>query len=256
VAHNGDLHVKVLVKNKAGHTLPSGVGFRRMFLELVVKDINGKPIWASGLTNELGVILEGLTGKPLETENAYTNRSKFQPHYQQITKGSQVQIYEELYTDSEGKLTTSFLRRVHGVKNNRLKPKGFDPEVFANNPSPYIQDLEELVENVADDPYYTNPQLTGADEIEYVISFPQDQSARLGQVTVALYSQSIPPFYLQHRFTDANAGPAEKAEIQRLYYMTSHLNTETPAGAAGVQNWKLKIAATCAQVQSQEVCQN
>ncbi len=256
VAHNGDLHVKVLVKNKAGHTLPSGVGFRRMFLELVVKDINGKPIWASGLTNELGVILEGLTGKPLETEDAYTNRSKFQPHYQQITKGSQVQIYEELYTDSEGKLTTSFLRRVHGVKNNRLKPKGFDPEVFANNPSPYIQDLGELVENVADDPYYTNPQLTGADEIEYVISFPQDQSARLGQVTVALYSQSIPPFYLQHRFTDANAGPAEKAEIQRLYYMTSHLNTETPAGAAGIQNWKLKIAATCAQVQSQEVCQN
>ena len=55
---------------------------RRMFLELVVKDIDGKAIWASGLTNELGVILDGLTGKPLETENAYTNQSKFQPHYQ------------------------------------------------------------------------------------------------------------------------------------------------------------------------------
>ncbi|MBI3799574.1 MAG: hypothetical protein HY268_21715, partial [Deltaproteobacteria bacterium] len=256
VAHNGRLHVKVLVTNKAGHSLPSGVAFRRMFLELVVKDIDGKPIWASGLTNELGVILDGLTGKPLRTENAYTNRSKFQPHYQQITKGSQVQIYEELYTDSAGELTTSFLRRVHSVKNNRLKPKGFDPETFENNPSPYIQELGELVGNVADDPYYANPQLTGADEIEYVIPFTQDQSARLGNVTVALYSQSIPPFYLQQRFADANAGPAEKEEIQRLYYLTSHLNTETPADTAGIKQWKLKVAAACAQVQSQEVCQN
>jgi hypothetical protein len=124
------------------------------------------------------------------------------------------------------------------------------------NPSPDLHALGELVGTVADDPYYANPQLTGADEIEYVIPFAQDQSARLGKVSVALYSQSIPPFYLQQRFADANAGPAEKADIQRLYYVTSHLNTETPAGAAGIQNWKLKIAATCAQVQSQEACQS
>src|SRR5262245_50696185 len=114
--------------------------------------------------------------------------------------------------DSEGKLTTSFLRRVHSVKNNRLKPKGFDPERFENNPSPYIQELGELVGNVANDPCYANPQLTGADEFEYVIPFAPDQGARLGPVTVALYNQSIPPVYLQQRFADANAGPAEKAD--------------------------------------------
>src|SRR5262249_8871258 len=128
-------------------------------------------------------------------------------------------------------------------------------QTFTHNPSPYIQELGELVGNVADDPYYANPHLTGADELAYVIRLPQDQLARLGKVTVALYSQSVPPFYLQHRFADANAGRAEKKDIQRLYYMTSHLNTEPPAGEAGIQNWKLKVAAACAQVQSQEACQ-
>ena len=108
---------------------------------------------------------DGLTGVPLPTENAYVNRTQFQPHYRQITQGSQVQIYEELVTDSAGELTTSFLRRVNVVKDNRLRPRGFDPKVFAADPSPYIQQLGELVGGVADDPYYSHPALTGADEI-------------------------------------------------------------------------------------------
>jgi hypothetical protein len=38
--------------------------------------------------------------------------------------------------------------------------------------------------------------------------------------------------------------------------LTSHLNTEPSADTAGIQQWKLKVAAACAQVQSQEACQN
>jgi len=43
-------------------------------------------------------------------------------------------------------------------------------------------------------------------------------------VQVSLYSQSIPPFYLQDRFQDANRGAGKKDDIQRLYHITSHLD--------------------------------
>jgi hypothetical protein len=43
-----DLDVKVRVTNLAGHKLPSGVGFRRAFLELAVLDVSGEVLWCSG----------------------------------------------------------------------------------------------------------------------------------------------------------------------------------------------------------------
>jgi hypothetical protein len=104
--------------------------------------------------------------------------------------------------DSDGVLATRFLRRVDEVKDNRIRPKGFDPDV--------------------------NGDL-----------------ARVARVQVTLYSQSIPPFYLQQRFHDANCGPAAKDDIQRLYYMTSHLNVDgatDEAGARPMLDWKLRIA--------------
>jgi hypothetical protein len=53
----GALRVSVTVTNLTGHYLPSGVGFRRAFLELLVLDAQGKPLWASGRTDELGVLV-------------------------------------------------------------------------------------------------------------------------------------------------------------------------------------------------------
>src|SRR6185295_13106306 len=50
----------VKVTNKAGLRFPSGVGFRRAFLELrVVNNDTGKTVWCSGCTNDLGVIMNG-----------------------------------------------------------------------------------------------------------------------------------------------------------------------------------------------------
>ncbi len=75
-------------------------------------------------------------------------------------------------------------------------------------------------------------------EITYRISLPPEQFAQVNKVRVTLYDQSIPPAYLQQRFVDANKGPAEKDDIQRLYYLTSHLNTTT-----SITNWKLTLAS-------------
>jgi len=234
---SGQLGATVHVTNKTGHFLPSGVGFRRLFIEFIAEDADGKPIWASGRTDALGFLLDGLSDKRLPTENGVEQR-EYQPHYQRITQSNQVQIYQELIEDSSGFLTTSFLRRVKPVKDNRLRPRGFDPNVFLQNPSPYIRLLGEVEGEAANDPFYIDPTKTGADEVRYEIRLPPADLARIARVRATLYSQSIPPFYLQQRFADAKAGPAQSSEIQRLYYLTSHLNT---GQGARIENWKLPI---------------
>jgi hypothetical protein len=243
---DGKLRAVVLVTNKAGHYLPSGVGFRRVFVEFLVRDVAGNILWASGRTNDLGAILDGLTDQVLPSEQPVKfPDAPFQPHYQVIERGDQVQIYQELVEDSAGQLTTSFLRRVKEVKDNRLRPKGFDPAVFARNPSPFIQQLAELPGQERFDPYYTDPQLTGADQIEYVIPLDAETLACVDHVQVSLYNQSTPPFYLQERFRDANRGPGKKNDIQRLHHLTSHLDVNAVTDDQGrrvLQAWKLLIA--------------
>jgi len=248
VRRSGDgLAVTVHVTNKTGHFLPSGVGFRRLFIEFVAEDASGKALWASGRTDALGFLLDGTSERRLATENGVAQR-EFQPHYQRITQGDQVQIYQELIKDSAGFLTTSFLRRVQPVKDNRLRPRGFDPKQFLDNPSPYIRLLGEVEGEAANDPHYTDPSLTGSDDVRYEIRLPPADLARVARVRATLYSQSIPPFYLQQRFADAKAGPAQSDEIQRLYYLTSHLNT---TAGAPIENWKLPLVTATLPVSAQ-----
>ena len=241
------LRTQVTVTNNAGHYLPSGVGFRRVFLEVLIRDNTGKLVWASGRTNELGAILDGTTDTVLPSEHPGDfPEPVYQPHYQQIVSGDQVQIYQEVIADSDNQITTSFLRREKDLKNNRIKPKGFDPAVFSASSSAYIRELAIQPGAAAADPYYTDPTLTGADTIEYLVSLSPEQIAQLGSVEVSLYNQSIPPYFLQERFRDASVGPMAMDDIQRLYYLTSHLNTEslnTEFGPKVIESWKLRLAS-------------
>jgi len=248
----GELHATVTVHNRAGHYLPTGVGFRRMFVELLVLDAQGEVLWASGRTNELGFLLDGTTDAVLESEQpARFASAPWQPHYQVVTSGDQVQIYQEVILDSAGLLTTSFLRRVDVVKNNRVRPKGYDPAFFARSSSPYVRELAELHGAEAEDPDYTDPRRTGADRVEYRIPLAPELLARAESVRATLYYQSIPPFFLQQRFADASQGPAHKDDIERLFYMTSHLNIDgarSERGDAVLEGWKLRIATESGRV--------
>jgi len=252
--NNNVLNVEVQITNKTGHFLPSGVGFRRVFIEFVVKDTKGNEMWASGKTNELGVIVNGLSDKPLNSEKGGKGNTAFQPHYQTITHQGQVQIYQELIYDSDGHLTTSFLRRAEEVKDNRIRGKGFDPAFYLKNESPYIQILGELKGNVANDSHYSDPKLTGSDVIRYQIPFDTAQIKQIGSVSVKLYNQSIPPPYLQDRFSDANVGPSEKQDIQRLFYITSHLNTVSKENGNdnAINNWKVFLKGACKNINGSE----
>jgi hypothetical protein len=245
ITPGGELRAEVLVTNLAGHYLPTGVGFRRIFIEFLVRDKDGHALWASGRTNELGVLLKGTTDEALPSEEPVLNPDSSQPHYQTITRDDQVQIYEEVDEDSDGNVTTSFLRRVNEVKDNRIRPKGTDPQFFDNPAlSPYTQALAVLHGEERFDPHYTEQALTGSDVIEYLITLDGETLSRVHDVQVTLYYQAIPPAYLQERFRDAGVGPAESDEIRRLYYITSHLNVnDPPADEDGhvIRDWKLYI---------------
>jgi len=241
------IRVQAKVTNETGHNLPSGVGFRRMFLELLVVAGDGTVLWASGRTNDVGAIVKGTTDEVLRSEQPLEFPNEpIQPHYQTIVSEDQVQIYQELYRDSDGRLTTSFLRRFQAVKDNRIRPQGYDPDRFRRSASPYIAALAETVGEAKLDPYYVDPKLTGADEIEYRIMLDPAKLAQVDHVKLTLYSQSIPPFYLQERFADAGHGIRKKDQIERLYYMGSHLNVDGATddeGHAVLANWKLFVVS-------------
>ena len=97
-------HAVVTVRNLTGHYLPTGVGFRRDVPRVpACSTRRARALWASGRTNDLGFILDGMTDHVLESEQPVQfPDAPVQPHYQVIDAGNQVQIYQELIADSDG----------------------------------------------------------------------------------------------------------------------------------------------------------
>ena len=111
------LHVEVRLENLAGHKLPTGYPSRRSWIHFTVRDRNGTPIFESGGIRSTGEI----PGNDNDTDQA-----RYEPHYQEITKSDQVQIYESVMVDIQDQVTTGLLRGVRYIKDNRLLPRGFD----------------------------------------------------------------------------------------------------------------------------------
>jgi hypothetical protein len=232
--------VDVTVQNKTGHRFPSGVAFRRAFLELLVLDVQGNVIWSSGRTNAAGVIVDA-QGKPLKTE-FLPDKNTYQPHYQVITRQDQVQIYEELTQNADFDFTTSFIHRVHDIKDNRLLPMGWrDADVFKSQGEVIFEFMESTDPKVTGDPDYKDqgPEFPGKDHLQYRIDLPAPFNPAGLSVQATMYYQSIPPYYLMQRFTTAPFGLA----TQRLYYLTSHLNTKGTA----IEDWKLPLVSVASR---------
>ena len=225
----------VEVENLAGHGLPSGVAFRRAFITFEVLDEKGNVTWASGRTNSVGAIVRGASDEVLPTEFFYdpsTRKQVFQPHYQIITEENQAQIYEELMADTEGKITTSFVGLDRPVKNNRLLPKGWRVD------GPFAEFTRPHGDAERDADYINASGAPGVDRIMYRIPI-NDQTRGAVSVRVTLNYQSIPPYYLNQRFT-----VGQGAETKRLAYLVSHLTVEhTP-----VENWKLVLVCATRRI--------
>src|SRR5205823_5863641 len=119
------LIARVEVTNLVGHKFPSGVNFRRAFIEFQIK-AGDKTLWASGATDKWGVIGNYTNGKFVPLNSEFFTRGEYQPHYETITREDQAQIYEELVTDSDGVITTSFFSLKTVIKDNRLLPHGWN----------------------------------------------------------------------------------------------------------------------------------
>jgi mono/diheme cytochrome c family protein len=237
-----NLKVEVAVKNKTGHRFPSGVSFRRAFVEFLVME-GDKVIWGSGRTNSVGVIVDE-KGQPLKTEFLDVKSPDgvlFQPHHEEINNQNQVQIYEELNQNSSKEFTTSFIHRDHSIKDNRLLPKGWKPSSYFKSQGEVIRQFMAATDphGVGSDSDYEgvdSPDVfAGQDKLLYNIQLPRGVDRSKLSIKVTMYYQSIPPYYLNQRFTLAPNGEA----TQRLYYLTSRLNLEkTP-----MKDWKLPLVS-------------
>ncbi len=255
VGSDNILQVQVQITNRAGHKLPSGTGIHRIFVEMVVEDASGEPIWGSGLTDGLGFLRRGVSQAILESEQPLKHpEAAFPPHRQIIDRPEQVQIYQILYKDSSGDcrdgtvggLTTSLLRSLQICKDNRIRPAGYDPAFFAASRRPEIQRLAALHGSTAGDPDYTDPGRAGSDVLTYAMDLG-DSIAEAVSVRATLYSQTIPPPYLQEQFAQARgAGGGKAAHIERVYHITGHLDSRGPRDDRGIrflQGRKVKLSS-------------
>jgi hypothetical protein len=116
-ASNGRVFAEVSVRNLTGHKLPTGYPSRRAWLHLTLRDGSGQIVFESGAVAPNGAI---------QGNDHDLSPDRVEPHYAEIDRADQVQIYESVMGDPAGRPTTGLLRAVRYLKDNRLLPRGFD----------------------------------------------------------------------------------------------------------------------------------
>jgi len=162
------LEAEVVVGNLTGHKLPTAYPSRRAWLHFVVRDRADKTVFESGRLNSDGSI---------QGNDNDADPSRFEPHYREITRGEQVQIYESILRDSEGRVTTGLLAAVGFLKDNRLLPSGFDKATAEKDIA--------VVGDAAQDPDF----LGGLDHVRYAV--PINAADGPFHVKVELWYQPI-----------------------------------------------------------------
>jgi mono/diheme cytochrome c family protein len=164
----GRFDFDVAVTNKSGHKLPTAYPSRRAWLHVVVRDAAGAAVFESGAPRPNGSV----AGNDNDEDAA-----RFEPHYTRITSADQVQIYESIMGDSNGRVTTGLLFGTHYLKDNRLLPRGFVKETAAEDVA--------VRGPAANDTDFSG----GGDSLTYSLSVPN--TAGPLAVTAELYFQSI-----------------------------------------------------------------
>ena len=185
------LSFSVRVENLSGHKLPTGYPSRRAWLHVVVTASDGHVVFESGKLNSDGSIV----GNANDADPA-----RFSPHYVEITKPDQVEIFEDILGDGAGKVTTALVFTTQYLKDNRILPAGFDK---ANAPTDIA-----VHGKAATDPAF----IAGSSTTKYAVS----TSGAHGPFHVAVELEYQPVGYRwAHNFAPYNA-----AEPQRFvkYY--------------------------------------
>ncbi|HUF46317.1 MAG TPA: hypothetical protein VMM93_00815 [Vicinamibacterales bacterium] len=116
-AFGDGLQFDVEIANLTGHKFPTGYPSRRTWLHVTVRSADGRTLFESGRVSPTGAI---------DGNDSDASDRAFEPHYREITRADQVQIYEAIMGDAAGRLTTGLHTATQYLKDNRLLPRGFD----------------------------------------------------------------------------------------------------------------------------------
>lgn len=143
------LQADVFVENRNGHKLPTAFPSRRAWLYVVVRDRDHHVVFQSGALNADGSI---------QGNDNDADPTRYEPHYSEITRSDQVQVYESILGDQQGHVTTGLLAAVGYLKDNRLLPHGFDKQTAEKDYAVYGR--------AKDDPNFTG----GGDRVKYSVA--------------------------------------------------------------------------------------
>jgi hypothetical protein len=108
---------EVTIRNLTGHKFPTGYPSRRSWIHLTARDAHGRVVFESGALGADGAIAGNDNDGDATT---------YEPHYDELRRPDQVQIYETIIGDPDNAVTTGLLRAAQYLKDNRLLPRGFD----------------------------------------------------------------------------------------------------------------------------------
>ncbi len=178
VETNDSIFIEVALKNKAGHKFPTGFPSRRAYLEFIV-------------SNDQDTLFH--SGKPGSRALVNTNPLMYEPHYTRINQEDQVQIYEFVMGDTQGKVTTVLERAYAPLKDNRIVPMGFG--AYHSN-----YDTVRVVGRAEHDTDYFSG--LGTEKVIYALSKKQVASAT--EISVRLHYETVPENWLHEMFSYAS----------------------------------------------------
>lgn len=182
----GQLSFPVRVENLTGHKLPTGFPSRRAWLHVVVTAADGSVVFESGKLNADGSII----GNANDADAA-----RFTPHYPEVTRPGQVEIFEDILGDSQGHVTTGLVFTTQYLKDNRILPAGLDK---ANAPADIA-----VHGKAADDPAFT----AGSSTTKYMV--PTNSAKGPFHIAVELEYQPV-GFRWAHNFAPYNAAEPQR----------------------------------------------
>jgi hypothetical protein len=186
----GSVAFVVSIRNLGGHKLPTAYPARRVWLHVRIEDAQGAALFESGALTPSGAILGNDNDE---------NPSLFEPHYDHISKSSEVAIYEAILGTPEGQVTTGLLSASRYLKDNRLLPLGFDKSSAAKDIAVHG--------SAATDTTFVG----GSDRVTYEITLPRQDAS---QLTVELLYQPI-GYAWAHRLRDFSA--TEPIRFTKMY---------------------------------------
>lgn len=188
----GTLVGLVHLENHAGHRFPTSYPTRRAFVRFTIEGADGGVLFLSGRTDEAGGLVDA-DGARLDYPGSLS------PHYQVVQAQDQVQVYEAVMGDADGRVTHALLRATRYLKDDRLLPRGWsETHPDAARTAPVGTD---------DDPDFA----PGRDTVRYQVPLP----AGAARVRAELVYQSLPPAAVEHLFEHPTAAAARLDAMRR-----------------------------------------